>query len=404
LTSKDRKYTGPVARRLREKANRKVLPLARDANYYQRALRFLDEFKDFATRMMRAESVALSGSETPVVSKSILLRSVQEWLADEEMLELYITSLTTEGDVAGSVPGEARRYLSAARVRLGHSSIVNSSGVIGDVVRAHKRKTPRQRRQAESLHEDDVADIVSAYGCSRSWWRVQIACMMSVGFVALQRLGELRRIPLNGVRFVMVDGRDVNAAELSRMPRVDTVKGAFLHIDWTKANQTHDAWMAISCRMTLKVLLRHVGFLRRSGRTDGPLFPSRQYKGGDPTDREVDAQSVRVTFRKALREVCGYDDAFTKADWRTLTSSGGVKFLSKTGDCRRDSPSPGGMGQPVFLQRLLPPLLRGATSYGDEAEVSASGEWEVSCLSESGADDTIDQSGGLSGWITTRSV
>ena len=326
-----RKYTGPVARRLREKANRRVLPLARDSNYYQRALRFIDEFVDFATRMMRAEHVVSPKSGTPVALSTVMLKSVQEWLGDEEMLELYITSLATKGDTAASVPGEARRYLSAARVRLGYDSIVNSSGVISDMVRAHERKTPRQQRQAESLHEDDVMDVVSAYGCSRSWWKVQIACMMSVGFVSLQRLGELRRVPLPGVRFVLNDGKEVNAATVTRLPRIKEVRGAFLHIDWTKANQTHDAWMAVSCRTALKVLLRHVGFLRRQGRTSGPLFPSREYKGGGPTNRAVDSSSVLRAFRKALEEVCDYSAEFTKLIGGHSLRVGGSNFCRRLG-------------------------------------------------------------------------
>ena len=116
VTSSKRKYCGPVARRLREKVNNEVMPFTRDNNYYGRALRFIDEFEVYTRRMLVYEA--------GWTGKKAALQSAQELLGDEEMLELYIQSLTSTGEEGACVPGEARRYLSAARVRLGMSSIV----------------------------------------------------------------------------------------------------------------------------------------------------------------------------------------------------------------------------------------------------------------------------------------
>ena len=146
-------------------------------------------------------------------------------------------------------------------------------------------------------------DINGAYGCSRDLWEVQVACLVSVGFVALQRVGELRRVQLEGVRFVLRSGGEVNAAAKRLLKRADG-QGAFIHIGWTKAHQHHDAWIAVACEDTLRVLLRHVAILRREGRTGGPLFPSRPHVGGRRSMRRaMSGDSARRAIRTALMKV-----------------------------------------------------------------------------------------------------
>ena len=324
LTQRQRRFRGPVARRLRKKAQDAVLPLARDPNYYGRALRFMDEFEAFASRMLR--------SEAGWSAKEALQLTMQELLANEELIELYILALATKGDTAMSVPGEARRYLSAARERLGLSSIVDEAGAIADVVRAHKRKTPKQRRQAQSIHDDDVRDINRVYGCSKDAWEVQVACLVSLGFVALQRLGELLRVRLEGVRFVLRGGGEVVASELKRLPRRAEVQGAFIHIGWTKARQFHDAWIAVACTDTLRVLLRHVGILRREGRTEGPLFPSRPHVGGFRSmSKAMDTDAGRRAIRTALVKVCGYPREYAMLVGGHSLRVGGSNYCRRLG-------------------------------------------------------------------------
>lgn len=325
LTAPPRKYNGAVARRLRERANRNVLPLSRDQHYYGRALRFINELTDFSRRLKASESVHAGGTV-------MQYRSPQELLADKEMIELYITALTDKPDCAMSVPGEARRFLSAARERLGLTSIVDTTGTINDVVTGHKRRTPKQKKQAESVHEDDVREIVQKYGCSKDWWEVQIACIMAVGFVALQRLGELSRVVLEGVKFILRDGTPISAATASKLPRLSKVRGAFIHIDWTKADQVHDAWIAVACRATLRVLWRHVAMLRREGHKGGPLFPSRQYRGGPRSEiNAISGDSARSAFRKALRTVCGYSKEYTDLVGGHSLRVGGSNFCRRLG-------------------------------------------------------------------------
>ena len=324
LTERHRRFQGPVARRLRKKAQDAVLPLARDPNYYGRALRFMDEFREFAERMLRAEA--------GWTATEVLHQTMQELLANDELIELYLLALTTREGTAMSVPGEARRYLSAARERLGLSSIVESAGVIADVVRAHKRKAPKQRRQAQSLHDDDVRDINRVYGCSRDAWEVQVACLISLGFVALQRLGELLRVDLEGVKLVLRGGGEVSAAKVKRLPKRADVEGAFIHIGWTKAKQHHDAWIVVACEGTLRVLLRHIGILRREGRTGGPLFPSRPHVGGARSRRKaMDGDAGRRAIRAALMKVCGYPREYAMLVGGHSLRVGGSNFCRRLG-------------------------------------------------------------------------
>ena len=77
-----------------------------------------------------------------------------------------------------------------------------------------------------------------AYDCASDPWKIQVDCMIGVGFVAL---GELLCVQLGGVEFALRGGDSVCAASVKRLPKRSEISEAFVHIGWIKAHQHHDA-------------------------------------------------------------------------------------------------------------------------------------------------------------------
>ena len=51
--------------------------------------------------------------------------------------------------------------------------------------------------------------------------------MVTLGFVAILRLGDLVVRSVEDVTFVLKNGNEVNVSKLTRVPRLDEVKGVF---------------------------------------------------------------------------------------------------------------------------------------------------------------------------------
>ena len=298
LTAPTRQYRGGLVTKIRNKVAKQVLPLAAHTWFWQRAMRWIKEFGNFAVTLLQDE--VDSGCRASVGATDI-----KGLLQDEEMLEVFVASLTLQ-DVGFSVPRAARRFLSAARMRLGWKSL-NDNKSLTEIIRGFERSRPRTVIQAEALEVFDVERVASTYGCSSCWWHIQVACMVTLCFVAILRLGELVCLLVEDVTIVFKNGKEVSASNLSRIPRLGDVKGVFLHLRWRKANQSHSVHVPVACKTAITLLLRHLCQLRKVGRTTGPLFPSRQGRVS-PTmnpSNSVSTSSVRDALRKALRDVCG---------------------------------------------------------------------------------------------------
>ena len=322
LLAPKRKYGGALVSRIRRHVRQKVLPLSAHTWYWQRAMRWIKEFGQFSVRLLKDEvDSGREGGRT----------DLRHLLGDEEMLELFISALTLD-EVGFSVPRSARRFLSAARMRLGHRSL-NEIKALSDVIRGHERTTPRTVMQAESLESDDVERIADAYGCSKSWWEVQVACMISLCFIAILRLGELVVFNIEDVVLVLKNGDEKKATDLMTVPRKREVKGAFLHVRWRKAGQSHDVWIPVSCPTVMGLLLRQLRLLKAAGRSRGPLFPARVGRvapSRHPTNH-VSTTSVRNALRKALVEVCGLTRDQAKLFSGHSMRVGGSNFMRKLG-------------------------------------------------------------------------
>ena len=264
--------------------------------YWQRGLRWIREFEEWARQFLRREAL---GSDS--VAKS---RSTRELLQDNELCKLFIRTLFKK-EVGFSVPRACRRHLSGARLRLRLSSL-NDDIELSDLIRGFERSMPRTVVQALSLQVDDVQRIAAQWGGSTDWWKVNIATLVAVGFICIMRGIEVRGIKVEGVQLVLKTGVEVSAAEVSSLPQVRLVQGAFIHLVWRKSQQAHDVWVPLACRLTLGLLLKQLRMLRSAGRAEGPLFPSRTRAGGKRSKNNCIGQRAMIEgLRQALKDVCG---------------------------------------------------------------------------------------------------
>ena len=230
--------------------------------------------------------------------------TTRELLADTELCKLFIQSLFKK-NVKFSVPRACRRYMSGARERL-HMSSLNNDVELRDLIRGFERSMPRTVVQALSLQVDDVQRIANVWGESNEWWKVNLATLIALGFVCILRGVEVRKVRIEGVRLVLKAGGEVSAADASCLPLLQALQGAYIHLVWRKADQTHDVWVPVACRLTLRLLLKQLRLLRSVGRTSGPLFPSRTRAGGARSKSNFIGENAMINgLRQALVEVCG---------------------------------------------------------------------------------------------------
>ena len=99
----------------------------------------------------------------------------------------------------------------------------------------------------------------------------------------------------------------------SAPPSVDAIAGLLLLVTWRKAGQAKFAWIPMSCKMAVAMLLTHLEFLLASeswdpARSDDPyLFRSRRRGKGTgwvPSVSKVDSRSFRCDMRAALCSAC----------------------------------------------------------------------------------------------------
>ena len=157
--------------------------------------------------------------------------------------------------------------------------------------------------------------------------------MIALCFIAILRLGELVVFNIEDVVLVSKSGVETKATDLEAVPRRRDVRGAFLHVRWRKAGQTHDVWIPVSCPTVMGLLLRHLRLLRAAGRTSGPLFPARvsRVRPERHPANHVSTTSVRNALRKALVEVCGLTPDQAKLFSGHSMRVGGVKLHEEAG-------------------------------------------------------------------------
>ena len=128
-------------------------------------------------------------------------------------------------------------------------------------------------------------------------------------------------------------GSEAPLTTLSTLPRAELLQGVLLHVPWRKAKQTVDAWIPLSCPVTIQRLLDHEASLRAMNFTSPRLFPSVQRsKGNPPHPRNFfGSTQFRQGLRKSLKYICGMSDSEVKAYGGHSLRVGGSNFMRRLG-------------------------------------------------------------------------
>jgi hypothetical protein len=304
-------FSGPAVERANA-AFRRVLVHAKDPAALQRSTRWLSEFQSWA-RLVYAHS-----------GRKFNPRAA--W-GSHELMRLFLSEVVRQ-ERGSTVPGSARRFLSAERLRRGFSSlndVADVSTLLAGVVRA----TPRTKKKSAPLHEDEIGQLLTEH--RGSWFERQVAIMAGVGFLTVMRLAEVRKIRTDGVRFVLRSGKhvDSNAAVL---PQPNKIKAVLFHVAWRKQHQAKDVWIPMACpRMTRRVLEQ----LQEGRRQGGPefLFPSVSRKAGkamnlkNPIGRDQFQRQLQV----GLVQVCKFAPAVAKLFTGHALRVGGSNYMRRLG-------------------------------------------------------------------------
>ena len=306
---------------------RNWMPFARNRDRWQRANSWVEKFGVFADNMLKAE-----GRE-PV--------PLETALASSRLCFLFLVEVAEEKKGFSRVRA-ARRFLSEQRIRDGGRSL-NGDAKIALLLDGVDNAEPRQRKQKEALDVNEVRTLaVSKHGGrSPDWFRRQTTTMVMVGFVTLMRLDEVRRLLRSGVRFRFRSGQESSWDGKSAPPRVDTISGLLLLVTWRKSGQSKFAWIPMSCRMAVAMLVSHLSFLVASESRDPTrsvdpyLFRSRRRAKGAgwvPSRSKVDSRSFRCDMRAALCSACeGIDKELALSFGGHSMRIGGSNWMRQVG-------------------------------------------------------------------------
>ena len=282
------------------------------------ALRWIREFEKFARVMCSANGV---------IYDAVRMR------ADDELCCLFLTEVAEQHKGISRVVA-ARRALSRQRIReksVSLNEVDNISLLVDGVRRSH----PRTKFQVESLDVNDVTAMSAALSASPRWHERQLGVLITTGFLTIMRYGELQRVYRRGVRVVFKSGREVplSCLQLPLSLDLDMVQGVLIHIPWRKAKQMVDAWIPMSCHVTIRRLLTHEQSLRDLGSPSPYLFPSVQRLRGHPPHpcNYFGATQFRNGLRKALRDICGMSMDESKVYGGHSLRVGGSNFMHRLG-------------------------------------------------------------------------
>ena len=253
--------------------------------------------------------------------------------ADDELCCLFLTQVAEQHKGISRIVA-ARRALSRQRIREKGTSL-NGVDDISLLVDGVRRSQPRTKFQVESLDVNDVTAIAAALSASPQWQTRQLGVLIATGFLTIMRYGELQRVYRRGVRIVFKTGQEVPLSCLQSPVSIDlyAVQGVLIHVPWRKAKQMVDAWIPMSCRVTIGRLLAHEQSLREVGSSSPYLFPSVQRSRGHPPHPRnyFGATQFRKGLRKALRDICGMSLRESKVYGGHSLRVGGSNFMRRLG-------------------------------------------------------------------------
>ena len=226
----------------------------------------------------------------------------------------------------------ARRALSCQRLREGSTSL-NGDHDISLLVDGVRRMQPKTKHQVESLDVNDVTTMAAALSKSNKWQERQLGVMIAAGFLTIVRYGELQKVRRDGVMVVFKQGGEVLLSNLPFLPEVRFVAGLLLHLPYRKSKQTVDAWVPLSCSVTIERLFQHEQTLRAMRCPSHRLFPSVQRTRGKPPHptNYFGSTQFRKGLRWALQRFCAMDVEEVKVYGGHSLRVGGSNFMRRLG-------------------------------------------------------------------------
>ena len=249
--------------------------------------------------------------------------------ADDELCCMFLTQVAEEMKGISRVTA-ARRALSAQRLREGSTSL-NGVHDISLLIEGVRRSQPRTKHQVESLDVNDVTAIVDALSKSPLWQDRMLGVLIATGFLTIMRYAELQRVRRDGVRLVFKSGREAAMSTLSRLPSAVQLSGILIHLSYRKSKQTEDAWIPLSCTLTIQRLLDHEMTLRQMRCRSHRLFPSVTRMRGNPPHPHnyFGSSQFRNGLRKSLRDICGMSLDESKVYAGHSLRVGGSNFMRR---------------------------------------------------------------------------
>ena len=247
----------PMGARLRDHVVDKVIVHARHNKHWPRESAWVREFDRFARRYAVMGGLEYTGPE--------------QARADDALNEIFMAAIVAQ-DRGRSVPGAARRALSAKRKRDGGETL-NSNEFISLLVAGAKRAKPARPSQASDVPLGIIEQLAEAVERA-GWFDQMIVAMVQLGVVSLMRLVELRSLRWRGVRFVRADGSTMLVRAVASTGMAG-VRGMHVHVAWRKSQQGTDCWIPVSCRRTMAALVRHWTRLQRLEYRGDKVFPAR---------------------------------------------------------------------------------------------------------------------------------
>jgi integrase len=286
---------------------------ARDLGAWQRSTRWLKEFEDYAK---------------VVYKQSGLFFDLSDAMASNELMRVFLSSVVAQ-DKGHSVPGSARRFLNAERLRRGLPSL-NEDAIISNLLAGAVRRAPRTKKQAAPLHEDEVNQLLE--GFNSSWVETQVATMAGLGFLTVMRGVELRTIRTEGVRFVLKSGTHVDASKCGDFPSLTDIRAILFHVPWRKQHQAKDVWVPLACP---KMWARIIGQLEEGRRQFSPqfLFPSKNRKGvpGMNPRNPIGRAQFQRELQRGLVDVCGFEANTARLFTGHCMRLGGSNYMRRLG-------------------------------------------------------------------------
>ena len=340
-TSSNGEWWGPTATSLLRAACDKWLVHARCKGAWKRTQRWLSEFETFA-REMCVDS-----------------RRRYDWdacLRSNMLCYLFLVRVANE-DRGSTRPVAARRALNRHRKQSALSSLCDDPR-ISDLIAGVRNARPCLKRQMESLDVNDVAAIFDVWSTSKCWWQRMLAVMVAVGFLTLMRCGEMVQLLRQGVVVVLKSGREVNLRSCKVLPDASQWEGMLLLVVWRKSRQAANAWLPVSCRRTIELMMRHERFLRSVRTTSKYCFPARQKTGkaefGAPKAHNHMSTSSFVTLmKKALHELCGVEEEELRLYGGHSLRVGGSNFMRWLGVSEDVHKAMGGWAQLISAKEYM---------------------------------------------------